>query len=138
MKDKEFMELRNRFLLGVFIALVVVIPLFFVLIYRFDTKEPIIEEDIILKETFFLFIESNNCTNCNKLENIMKNENIDYEKISIESENYEEIKSKLNISNLNISPPSILYIYNNEVVDSLNIKNENELKEFLRHMEERW
>lgn len=139
MKDREFIELRNRFLLGLFIALVVVIPLFLVLVVKLDQTNPKIIRRLNEKDSFYILVESTNCKNCREVESILKKKKINYEKINIEKDEYEEMLEKLHSMSLEVSPPAILFIQDGIMVDQLTKINENsELEEFLNNMEERW
>ncbi|MBR2828847.1 MAG: hypothetical protein IKE70_06420 [Bacilli bacterium] len=139
MKDSEFIELRNRFLLGVFIALLVVIPFFIVIIVKLDQINSKIIKRLNAKESFYILVESSNCKNCREVESTLKDNELSYEKINIEKEEYEEILEKLHSMSLEVSPPAILFIQNGTMVEKLTKINENdELEEFINNIEKRW
>ena len=139
MKDREFVELRNRFLLGLFIAFAVVIPFFIVLVVKLDQTNPKIIRRLNSKESFYILIENTNCNNCREVELILKERNLDYEKINMEKEPYEEMLEKIHSMDLKVSTPAILFIQDGIMVDQLTkINGNSELEEFINNMEERW
>ena len=139
MKDREFIELRNRFLLGLFVAFIVVIPLFIVLVIKLDQTRPKIKSRLKSKESFYILVESRKCENCKAVESILKDRKLDYEKINMEKEEYEEMLEILHSMSLQVSPPAILFIQDGIMVDQLTkISGNSELEEFINNMEERW
>jgi len=139
MKDREFIELRNRFLLGIFVAFIVVIPFFIILVIKLDQTRPKIKSRLKSKESFYILVESRKCESCKAVESILKDRKLDYEKINMEKEEYEEMLEILHSMSLQVSPPAILFIQDGIMVDQLTkINGNSELEEFINNMEERW
>ncbi len=132
MNDPEFIELRNRFLLGVFIALLFIIPFFYFLKNKLIIDESIINE-IKNGENLTILVVENNCKECKKYEEHLKNNNVSYKKINKkEDKNYELILNKLNISYNDITSPTIIYIEKQNVVATLpNMRSDKEINAFI-------
>lgn len=137
MKDEEFVELKRRFLLGLFIALIIVIPILIILFLKFDEKKSTIIKKIDNKETFFLFVENNSCKNCQNFRKILNNEHIDYIVLKENTKEYDKILDKISISNDDIIFPTIIYIKEGKHYANLpNITNKKDLEEFINNYKE--
>ncbi len=124
--NEELIELRNRFLFGLGVALVFTIPMLFVFINKFGDKPSKVLEYINNDESMVLFIVEEDCKNCSKTENILKENSVPYTKINRDRESkYEEILKRINIPKSDIEAPSIIYLKDGELHSSL-IKPENE------------
>lgn len=131
MKDPEFIMLRNRFLFGLLVVLVFSIPLFFIFYNRFDVSPKltrIIEKE---NEVLFLVIE-NDCSSCQKVEKELKKKKVKYYKLHrLKERKYSSLLEQLNLSESDITPPTIIYIKDKKVVSTLVQKEIAEVDEFI-------
>ena len=135
MNDPEFIDLKNKFFLGLGISLLIGIPLLLFLIIRLDINDSKIVKKIKNQDSFFLFVENNSCKNCKELKNILSEEEIDYQIIKEEESNeYEKIIEELKTNKKYYPSPTIIFIKEGTVVASLpNIQLENDLVEFIEN-----
>lgn len=133
MNDPEFITLRNQFFFGIGVALVFILPLFFV----FKNKLQLIDSNIIKKiennSEMILWITGNECNNCKNIEEWMKENKIAYTTVNKDKDRaYSEILQTINISSKEIIPPTIIYIQNGKTTaSSVNIQDVEEIKIFL-------
>lgn len=132
MNDPEFIMLRNRFLLGVLVAIIFIVPLFF-----FFKNKLISNEDILQKirnnETLMILVVENDCIECKNYQEQLNNDGIGYMKVNKSKDtNYELILNELNMSYDDVTSPSIIYVKNKKVVSTLtNMKTNEEIKSFI-------
>ncbi|MBQ9018741.1 MAG: hypothetical protein IJ097_00315 [Bacilli bacterium] len=133
MKDKEFIKLRNKFLLDVLIVLIFIIPIIFILKNKIIGNESKILKTIKKEEKVVLLIKSKNCKKCDKSEKVLKDNKIKYIVLNKDTNiDYEKIIKKIDIKKDNIVSPTIIYIENQKVISFLtNIKTEKELEDFI-------
>ena len=132
MNDPEFIMLRNRFLIGILISIIFIVPLFFFF------KNKIIEDDDIIKkiknkETLMILVVENNCNECKNYQEQLKNNDIAYMKINKSNDtNYELILNELNMSYDEVTSPSIIYVEDKKVVATLtNMKTNDKINNFI-------
>lgn len=131
MRDPEFVELRNKFLIGILIAVVFTVPLF---IYVYKTfSNPKVLTKIDKGETFSLVIVSKDCEKCGLVEDILDSKNIKYLEVNSSTDkNYKSIINKLGIKNTQNSFPVIVYVKDGKMAGNMmNINSENEVLGFL-------
>lgn len=132
MNDPEFIMLRNRFLLGVLVAIIFIVPLFF-----FFKNKLISNEDILQKirnnETLMILVVENDCIECKNYQEQLNNNDIGYMKVNKSKDtNYELILNELNMSYDDVTSPSIIYVKNKKVVSTLtNMKTNEEINSFI-------
>lgn len=132
MNDPEFIMLRNRFLLGVLVAIIFIVPLFF-----FFKNKLISNEDILQKirnnETLMILVVENDCIECKNYQEQLNNNGIGYMKVNKSKDtNYELILNELNMSYDDVTSPSIIYVKNKKVVSTLtNMKTNEEINSFI-------
>ena len=132
MNDPEFIMLRNRFLIGILVALIFIMPLFFFFKNKIISNEDIIRE-IRNKEKIIILVVENNCIECKNYQQKLNNNNEDYMKVDkIKDKDYELILNELNISSDDITTPAIIYVKNKKVVAILtNMKSDEEINNFI-------
>ncbi len=135
MKDPEFIDLKNRFLLGVGICILLLVPFFFFMRNKLvDNKSTVISR-INNNDSFIILVTDKSCKECEKYEKILKKEKIDFNKVNIDKDNnYPNLLQKLNLSSSEIIPPSIIYIANGHLFSTLvNIGNEEDINAFIKN-----
>lgn len=131
MKDPEFVQLRNRFFLGVIISLAVAIPLI-IFFYKSYANSDVLNL-INKKETFTLLITSNNCDNCKLVKDALDSHDVDYKKINRDTtKDYDTIIQKLQIENKREVYPIVVYVEDGSMkANLLNISSSEMVGEFL-------
>lgn len=134
MNNPEFIELRNRFLFGLFIATIVVLAGVLLFSQKFGDMRSDALEEINSKKTFLLFVvDSKNCSNCPAISNQLNNLNVHYTKYNLyRSRDLDDVCFKLGISKDNLKAPSLVYIEEGSKVGSiLNISSDDVVEKFL-------
>ena len=134
MKDPEFIDLRNKVLLGIGICLIIFVPFYFFMHNKLLNNKSTILNRIDKEETFLVLVTNNKFKECKKYVNLLKKSSISYNIINIDKDkNYKKIIEELDISSSDIIPPSIIYIYNGHLFATLtDIKDEDAVKKFIK------
>lgn len=82
MKDPEFIMLRNRFLLGLAIALLIAVPVLLLVINRYGNTSTNLEKKIKNKETFVVILTKDKCEQCRDVEEVLQEKVVDEKKIN--------------------------------------------------------
>ena len=135
MRDPEFIVLRNRFLIGlvIFIVFITLIIMVFNRFYGHYSGEVY---DMISDNKTLVFLQtSNDCELCDSVKDILDKNNINYEEVTMSlKDRHEDIYRLLDIDSKKITPPSLFYIKNGDVVSYLNnISSENEVNDFIKN-----
>ena len=64
MKDPEFIMLRNRVLIGIFISIIFIIPICFFIKNKLLVTESDLEKSIKNKEDILILFTEENCSKC--------------------------------------------------------------------------
>ena len=136
MKDPEFIELKNRVLLGIGICILLLVPLFLFMHNTLIDDRSYVIKRIDNKDTFLILVTDNNCKYCKYFETKLKDSNIDYNKINIDKDsNYPYLLQKLDISSSEIIPPSIIHIVDGSLFSTLvDIKTEEAINQFIENL----
>ena len=134
MRDPEFIELRNRFLIGLGICIVFMVPFFFFLKNKLINTSKVIEA-INRKEDIVLLVTSKDCSNCKIYKKQLTNLGVNYIETNRNKDKYyEEILRKLNVVKTDIIPPTIIYIKEGALYATLvEIKTKEELTIFVEN-----
>lgn len=130
-KDPEYIELRNKFLLGFSIVAIfaVAIILLFVNKFGFGTT---IDKKINKNETFVVFVTQDKCNNCDKVKEILNNRNVEYEELTYGSNDTDRFYEKYSVTKT--EAPSVIYIRKGKIYSSMfTITNFEELELFLEN-----
>lgn len=132
MKDPEFIQLRNRFLLGVVISICLAVPLMLFLIKSYGASN--VATKLNKKEDFVLLVTSNNCDRCKSVGKILDNKDIKFSKMNVSTtKDSDMVMKKLGITNNREVYPIIVYIKDGKMVANLYVENnEKEVAEFLK------
>lgn len=131
MKDPEFIKLKNKFFITVFVVLVFSIPLLF-FVYKTYSNSNIITK-INKKETFAILVISNECNTCEFVKDILDSNNVRYTKLNRSTnKDYNRIMNKMGITNKREIFPIIIYVEDGRMEANLfNIVDENSVTSFL-------
>ena len=135
MRDPEFIELRNKFLLGLFIFLVFAIPIFFFIKNKFYVSNSDIYNSINKKNDMLILVVENKCDKCNESKKILNNIDINYYILNKDKQkDYIQILNKLNIHKKEIVSPTLIYIKEGNIYAYINnIKSEEEINSFIEN-----
>lgn len=118
MRDPEFIELKNRFLLGVGIVVLFAIPIIIFLVKTYGTSSVL--NKINKDETFTILVTAKECDNCKLVSNILKDYDVEFVKLnSSTNKSYEEIMKKLKVENKREEFPILIYIKDGEMQANL-------------------
>lgn len=131
MKDPEFVQLRNKFFIGVIISLAIAVPLI-IFLYKSYASSDVLTL-INKKETFTILVTSNDCDNCELVSDILDDYDVDYKKLNRDkTKDYNEIMKKLDIENKREVFPIIVYVEDGNMKANLfDISSEKMVSEFL-------
>lgn len=133
MRDPEFIEFRNKFILAIVLILLFGIPFLIFITKKFMVETSPIIKGIDNKDTMIVLVEKAECKSCKSIENYLKDYNIKYYTVNSSIDrNYGKILHKLDITTTDIDEPTLLYIEEGKFYAALvSIKNEEELTNFL-------
>lgn len=135
MKDPEFIQLRNRFLMALGLALIFTIPMILFIINRFNEKPSEVIEGIKNKENIIVLVTEDNCQACIKNKDILNKNNISFYEINKDNNKttYELMLRKISMSSSDAPPPTIIYIEEGKLSSSLVNPNRDELQSYLAY-----
>lgn len=131
--DQELIDLRNKFLLGIAISLLLIVPLFFIIknISYIDNTKVI--KRINKNEEFILLLKNDKCDECKKLIKTIKKYKFNYMIVNIDTDrNYNNILKRLSLTKNNIKTPTIIYIKDKKVDSYIVEASDQELKSYLK------
>ncbi len=132
-KDKEFINLRNKFLLGFLIFAVFATLLYLIFVRQFSLARPI-SSKMKKDETFLVFINGNDCENCNEIEAYLKDKKVEFEQLNELSSEAKTILEENNFDTKKSITPAVLYIKNGKLYANLvNINSTIELELFIKN-----
>lgn len=133
MRDPEFIQLRNRFLFGVGLVILFMIPITIFLVKTYGVSSVLTK--VNRKETFTIVVTSKNCDNCKLVYDILKDNDVKFVKLnSSTNKNYEEIMQKLNIVNKREEFPVIIYVKDGVMQANLfSINSEKMVLDFIEY-----
>lgn len=133
MRDPEFIEMRNRFILGMVVLILFSVPFLIFIARKFMVETSPIIKGIDNEKTMLVYVEKANCSNCKEVEDMLKSYGIKYNKINSSGDrNYANVLNKLNITTTDIDEPTLLYIEEGKFYAALvSIKSEEDVVNFL-------
>lgn len=137
-KDDEMIELRNKFILGVAIFLVVAIPFLLLLSNKLIMKKTKIEKMIDKKESMFILVCSEDKTSCKNINKYLKENKVAHNILYETDKNYGKIINKLGTYKPEVITPSIIVVVEGETFTILNsVEINEELDMFLENYVDR-
>lgn len=134
MKDPEFNQLKNRFILALFISLIIVIPLAFIFINKFSFKSAQLVKSLNNKEDLVVFVTKEDCSYCKKVKEILDNHQVKYYILNEkDQEEYQKILHyfSLNIDKINL--PMVIYVEDGQMYANIDsIDDEKTITDFLQ------
>ena len=135
MKDPEFIMLRNRVLIGIFISIIFIISICFFIKNKLLVTESDLEKSIKNKEDILILFTEENCSKCKSYEKKLIDLNVNYFILNKNKEkNYKTILYKIETSNDELIPPTLIYVREGKVYSTLvDIKSKKELEKYLKN-----
>lgn len=135
MKDPEFIMLRNRVLIGIFISIIFIISICFFIKNKLLVTESDLEKSIKNKEDILILFTEENCSKCKSYEKKLIDLNVNYFILNKNKEkNYKTILYKIETSNDELIPPTLIYVREGKVYSTLvDIKSKKELEKYLNN-----
>ena len=133
MRDPEFVELKNKFFIGMGIVILFAIPIMIFLIKTYGNSNVL--NKINKKDSFTILVVSKDCDNCSMVNSALKKNDVKYVKLnSSTNKNYEEIMKKLTIENKSNEFPFIVYVDEGIMKANLfSIESEKDVVEFVEY-----
>ncbi|MBQ3511292.1 MAG: hypothetical protein IJA30_03250 [Bacilli bacterium] len=133
MRDPEFIELKNKFFIGMGIVILFAIPIMIFLIKTYGNSNVL--NKINKKDSFTILVVSKDCDNCSMVNSALKKNDVKYVKLnSSTNKNYEEIMKKLTIENKSNEFPFIVYVDEGIMKANLfSIESEKDVAEFVEY-----
>lgn len=134
MRDPEFIELRNRFLIGLIVSLFVGILLFLFFYNSYNFHDRDVYNEITDSDKIIVFVEDNDCLKCDNLKKTLDNSKYKYIVYNRDEDNYrKEIDLLLDIKYYDIDVPGLVYLEKGKVIAFIsNIDNNSDLKDFIK------
>lgn len=132
MRDPEFIELRNKFLLGVLIFLIFAIPIFFFVRNKMFMPDSKIMKYLKKNDSMLILVVEDNCTRCKKSKEVLNELNVNYFILNKDTErDYNSIIRKLKIED-EVQVPAIIFVNEGNLYSYIyNIKNKKEIIDFV-------
>lgn len=131
MKDSEFIQLRNRFLLALGITIIFIIPISLFVYNRFSNKSELLK-NILDNKNLIIYLTKDKCTTCDKLKTVFTENNIPYYEVNIDrNDEYEEIMLRIGMSKSYVITPGIIYVEKGKMLVNMMELDENSLRSFL-------
>ena len=133
MRDPEFVELKNKFLIGMGIVILFAIPIMIFLIKTYGNSDVL--NKINKKDSFTILVTSRDCDNCSMVSSTLKKNDVKFVKLnSATNKNYEEIMRKLTIENKSNEFPFVVYVDEGVMKANLfSIESEKDVVEFVEY-----
>ena len=133
MRDQEFIELRNKFLIAMFIIFLIGILGYTFLKNKLYIKDPEVLEALNNKESIVVLVTKENCDRCKKTQEVLNEVDVNYYILNSERErSYETILKKMNLFERDIDEPTLIYIEEGNVIATLpNIRNQKQITDFV-------
>lgn len=133
MRDPEFVELKNKFFIGMGIVILFAIPIMIFLIKTYGNSDVL--NKINKKDSFTILVTSRDCDNCSMVSSTLKKNDVKFVKLnSATNKNYEEIMRKLTIENKSNEFPFVVYVDEGVMKSNLfSIESEKDVVEFVEY-----
>lgn len=135
MKNEEFIELRNKFILGVVIALIITIPFLCLFISRYSGTKTNVYKSFRNKETFIIYVSNSSCDNCEFVEKKLEELDVSYLEYNLDkAKDKDLVIDKIGIKEEKIKVPALIYVKEGvPLVNSLDISEEDDILDFIKY-----
>lgn len=131
MNDPEFKEMLKKAIFALSVALVFIIPIFFIFKNKLSSTPNTIIKDIRNEKTFILYITKEKCNTCKMLKQELSD--IKYKELNKDkNKDYNEIIMKLELDDSKLYIPALIYINKGKVESYIvDIKSKEDINNFL-------
>jgi len=132
-KDQEFKEMRNKFLLGLLVA-IVFIALFVVIILRRFGVGSTINSNIRKDKTFTVFVVNKDCSKCDDIKKYLDDNKVKYEELDEYSAEGRSLLANYEFVTDTSVSPAVIYIKKGKMYANLvNVNTTDELELFIKN-----
>ena len=131
MNDPEFKEMLKKAIFALSVALVFIIPIFFIFKNKLSSTPNTIIKDIRNEKTFILYITKEKCNTCKMIKQELSE--IKYKELNKDkNKDYNEIIMKLELDDSKLYIPALIYINKGKVESYIvDIKSKEDINNFL-------
>lgn len=131
--DEELISLFKRLGIGIVVLIIFSVVMIILLINRFSPHSSKVVEAVNNKETLYVLIDNNKCKTCDRIKEVLKEENISYYEINIEKDgHYKEFLESISATENEVVVPTLMYIKEGQLDSTIvEIKDEEILKTFI-------
>lgn len=135
MNDPEFKKMLHKAIFTLTIALLFAIPLFFIFRNKLTHNENELISNISNNKSFLLYVTKNNCNICKTIKKELDSNNTKYIVLNKdENIDYQNIITKLDLSDIEIDIPALIYIKKGEVISYItDIESKEVLNAYLEN-----
>ncbi len=136
MANEELIELRNKFILGVCVSLVITLPILFFFIVRYSSVKSKVYNAYRAEKTFVVYVTDSSCDKCSMVENKLKDLDVSYIEYNLSKVRDKDLViSKFGVKESTLVAPSLIYVKNGvSMLNLLNISSEEEIDGFINYM----
>ena len=132
-KDQEFKEMRNKFLLGLLVA-IVFIALFVVIILRRFGVGSTINSNIRKDKTFTVLVVNKDCSKCDDIKKYLDDNKVKYEELDEYSAEGRSLLANYEFVTYTSVSPAVIYIKKGKMYANLvNVNTTDELELFIKN-----
>ncbi len=134
MDNEEFIELRNKFLLGMVVSLIIVIPFLFLFINRYTGVKSSVYKAYKSNETFVVLItNTEKKSECQKIKKILKDSDVSYLEYNLDKAKDRDLVIPLfGIAEKKIQVPALFYVKDGKtVMYTLEVTGEEKVSSFI-------
>ena len=133
MRDPEFVMLRNRVLIGIFVSILFIVPICFFIKNKLLVTDSDLEKSIKKQEDILILFTEDKCSKCKSYEKKLIDLNVNYFVLNKSTKkNYKTILYKIETNDDEVIPPTLIYVREGKVYSTLvDIKSDNELEKYL-------
>lgn len=131
-KDSEFIKFRNNILVVFLITGICII--FVILFFGKGLVGGPVTSKMKDKDSFLIFINNEECSNCNEIKTFLDNKNVSYEELNEYNSEAKKIFKKYDFIVDESISPAVIYVKNGKVYSSLvNLVDTEELGLFIEN-----
>lgn len=137
MANEELIELRNKFILGVAVALIITVPFLFFFITRYSNIKSKVYKAYRAEKTFIVYVTDSSCDKCSMVENKLKNLDVSYIEYDLsKARDKDLVIKKIGVKESTLVAPSLVYVKDGvSMINLLNISSEEEIDGFIKYMD---
>ena len=137
MANEELIELRNKLILGVSVALVLTVPFLFFFITRYSNIKSNVYKAYRAEKTFVIYVTDSSCDKCSMVKNKLKNLDVEYIEYDLsKARDKDLVIKKIGVKESTLIAPSLVYVKKGvSMINLLNISSEEEIDGFISYMD---